>query len=104
MSAHRRSPRPLSLALEDMSDELAPETLLAEAQRAWASVVGAAIATEAAPTRERRGVLTVACSAAVWAQELDLMAPVIIERLNGVLRTGQITRLRCIATPLEGNR
>ena len=26
------------------------------------------------------------CSSAVWAQELDLMAPDLIERLNGLLR------------------
>jgi hypothetical protein len=44
-------------------------------------------------------VLTVSCSASVWAQELDLMAPVIIEQLNSRLRRGEITRLRCVAVP-----
>jgi predicted nucleic acid-binding Zn ribbon protein len=95
----RRSPRRFSLALDRIRDELAPETLLADAQRAWLDAVGAAIAAEAAPTAERDGVLTVSCSASVWAQELDLMAPTILERLNGRLRGAQITRLRCVAVP-----
>ena len=30
-------------------------------------------------------MLTVSCSASVWAQELDLMGPAIVERLNGLL-------------------
>jgi len=44
-------------------------------------------------------MLTVACSASVWAQELDLMAPSILPRLNARLRAGEITRLRCVAVP-----
>jgi predicted nucleic acid-binding Zn ribbon protein len=75
-----------------------PETLLAEVQAAWPATVGDAIATEAQPVAERAGVLTVACAASVWAQELDLMAPEIMERLNGSLERGQIVRLRCVTT------
>lgn len=86
-------------ALERFRDELAPQTVLAEAQRAWAESVGDAIAGEARPTTERNGVLTVSCSGSVWAQELDLMAPVILERLNGIMRGARITRLRCVAVP-----
>jgi hypothetical protein len=37
----------------------------------------------------------------VWAQELDLMAPTILERLNSCLRAGEITRLRCVAVPVR---
>jgi predicted nucleic acid-binding Zn ribbon protein len=96
---YRRSPRPLSLALDRVRDDLAPQTLLADAQRAWPRAVGPAIAAEAQPTGERGGTLTISCSASVWAQELDLMAPAILERLNGLLGRGQITRLRCVATP-----
>ncbi len=101
MSNWRRSPRPLGLALDGMRDELAPDTLLAEIQRIWPGAVGAAIAAEAAPTAERAGVLTISCSASVWAQELDLMGPVIVERLNGSLERGSVTRLRCVALPRE---
>jgi predicted nucleic acid-binding Zn ribbon protein len=87
----------MTFALEALRDDLAPATVLAAVQRAWPEVVGAAIAAEAAPSAERRGVVTVSCSAAVWAQELDLMAPAILARLNGRLGGAQIERLRCVA-------
>jgi predicted nucleic acid-binding Zn ribbon protein len=82
-----------------MRDELAPETLLAEVQQAWPQAVGPVIAAEARPSSERGGVLTISCSASVWAQELDLMAPAILEQLNALLRGGQVSRLRCLAVP-----
>jgi predicted nucleic acid-binding Zn ribbon protein len=99
VSPYRRGPRSLALALEEVTDELAPPTLLADVQRVWLHAVGPAIAGEAQPTAERGGVLTVSCSASVWAQELDLMAPVLLEQLNGLLRGSRITRLRCVAVP-----
>ncbi|MGA2926704.1 MAG: DUF721 domain-containing protein [Solirubrobacteraceae bacterium] len=101
MSAQRRGPRPLASALDALRDELAPETLLSEVQQIWHETVGEAISIEAKPTAQRGGVLTVSCSGAVWAQELDLMAPAIIDRLNGALRAGRIVRLRCVALPPE---
>jgi predicted nucleic acid-binding Zn ribbon protein len=87
----------METALALLADELAPETLLAEVQRVWPQVVGPSIAAQAQPTAERGGVVTVSCSASVWAQELDLMSVAIIERVNGALRFGAITRLRCVA-------
>jgi predicted nucleic acid-binding Zn ribbon protein len=82
-----------------VAGEVAPDSLLADVQRAWRDAVGAAIAAEAQPTAERGGVLTVSCSGSVWAQELDLLSPVLIERLNSVLRRGEIVRLRCVTVP-----
>jgi len=99
VTTYRRSPRPLSLALDHVRDELEPASLLAEVQRVWPGAVGVAIAGEAQPTAERAGVVTVSCSASVWAQELDLMAPAILERVNLALRGGRISRLRCVALP-----
>jgi len=84
-------------AFGELADELAPATLLAQVQRVWPATVGEAIAAEAQPTAERGGVVTVSCSASVWAQELDLMAPQIIARLNSGLADGQVQRLRCVA-------
>ena len=97
MSLRRRSPRALSVALDPLRRDWAPETLLAQVQRAWPEVVGAAIAAEARPERERGGVVTVVCSASVWAAELDLMAPTIVGRLNGSVTLGRVTRLKCVA-------
>jgi predicted nucleic acid-binding Zn ribbon protein len=104
MTRSRRSPRPLSFALEQIQDELAPATLLSSAQRAWRGVVGDVIAAQATPISEHGGVLTVSCSASVWAQELDLMAPTILTALNEALSDGQITRLKCVAVPARGPR
>ena len=97
MSPYRRGPRSIDTALGSLADDLAPETLLAEVQRVWPSVVGEAIATEAQPTGERGSSITISCSASVWAQELDLMAAQIIPRLNARLSSGTVQRLRCVA-------
>jgi predicted nucleic acid-binding Zn ribbon protein len=97
MRRHRRSPRSLSFALEDFRDGVEPDTVLAGVQRVWPAAVGSAIATEATPSAERGGVLTVSCTASVWAQELDLMGPAILARLNELLGTQAIKRLRCIS-------
>jgi hypothetical protein len=40
-------------------------------------------------------VLTVRCEAAVWAQELELIAPELIPRLNAALGGEDIRELRC---------
>ncbi len=98
MTLYRRSPRPVAAALAPLRDAWTPATLLGEIQAVWTDTVGQAIAAEAQPASERGGVVTVACSAAVWAQELDLLSATLIERLNGRLRGGRITRLRCAVT------
>jgi predicted nucleic acid-binding Zn ribbon protein len=99
VSPSRRGPRPIAIALEVARGDWAPETLLAEVQRAWSGVVGAPIAAEATPIREQAGTVTVSCSASVWAQELDLMGPSIVARLNSELGADRIKRLRCVAVP-----
>ena len=94
---YRRSPRSMQKALGALADDLAPQTLLGEIQRVWPATEGASIAAQAQPTAERAGVVTVSCAASVWAQELDLMAPQIIARLNETLPSGGVARLRCVA-------
>ena len=95
----RRAPRPVAFALEQLTETLAPATPLAAVQRVWAQVVGAGVAAEASPTGLRAGVLTVACRASVWAQELELMGPELVARLNAELGSDELVRLRCKATP-----
>jgi len=92
----RRAPRPLANAIGPLREALAPKTLLAEVQRAWPAAAGTAIAREASPVSERGGVVTVACAASVWAQELDLMAPLLMEKLNAAIDVGEVKRLRCV--------
>ena len=98
----RREPRALSHAVAALADRLAPQTTLAEVQRVWPEAVGEVIAAQAEPTRERDGVLTVTCASAVWAQELDLMAPELTERINASLGTDGVRSLRCSSAPARG--
>jgi predicted nucleic acid-binding Zn ribbon protein len=81
----RSGPRPLAAALEQLGHQASPPTLLARVQAAWTEVVGPAIAAEAQPVGERSGTVTVACRSAAWASELELLAPDLLERLNGAL-------------------
>jgi predicted nucleic acid-binding Zn ribbon protein len=91
----RAAPRSISLAVESLTRVIAPATILAGVQEVWERAAGPAIAAAARPTAERGGVLTVTCSAAVWAQELDMMAPELVLRLNAALGTEAIRELRC---------
>ncbi len=83
------------MALEDLNSTLTPATTLARVQKIWERVAGPAIAASARPTSERDGILTVTCTAAVWAQELDLMSSELIPRLNTALGAQDIRELRC---------
>jgi predicted nucleic acid-binding Zn ribbon protein len=91
----RTAPRTLSTALERLTSGLAPATTLARVQEVWEQAAGPAVAAAAQPTAERGGVLTVTCEAAVWAQELDLMAGELTDRLNASLGAETIRELRC---------
>jgi predicted nucleic acid-binding Zn ribbon protein len=91
----RSAPRRLSVALDGITGTLAPASTLARVQEAWGRAAGSAIADAAAPSAERDGVLTITCSAAVWAQELELMAPELLGRLNAALGAELLHKLRC---------
>ena len=96
----RHSPRRLGDALGDVGPERAPETLLAAVQWAWREVAGESVADQADPVAERERVVTVACRSATWAQELDLLAPELLGRLNTRLKAsgaGPVERLRFTA-------
>ena len=91
----RPAPRPLAAALEGLMPDLAPGTRLALVQQHWERAAGPVIAAQARPTGEREGVVTLTCSASVWAQELDLMADELISRLNASLGEDAVRGLRC---------
>ena len=92
---NRSAPRRLAPALHGLAAELAPASTLGRVQEAWSAAAGPAIAAAATPTAERDGVITVTCSAAVWAQELELMAPELLGRLNAALGGAPLHKLRC---------
>jgi predicted nucleic acid-binding Zn ribbon protein len=91
----RPAPRRLAAPVEALTAELSPATTLARVQELWERILGPAIAGSARPTAERDGVLTVICEAAVWAQELELMGPELVARLNAELGENTLRRLRC---------
>jgi predicted nucleic acid-binding Zn ribbon protein len=91
----RLAPRRLAVGVQAFTADLAPATTLARVQEIWERVLGPAIAASARPSAERNGVLTVICEAAVWAQELDLMAPELIGRLNAERGEDTLRQLRC---------
>jgi predicted nucleic acid-binding Zn ribbon protein len=90
----RLAPRPLSSALADALPAARPAGLLAEVQSAWPLVAGTVLAGAAAPVSERSGTVTMACESAVWAQELELLAADLTERLNEAVEGGRVERLR----------
>jgi predicted nucleic acid-binding Zn ribbon protein len=80
--SRRRAPRQASPAIRAARDRAAPRTGLAAVQAAWRQAVGERMAAVATPVSERSGTVTVECSDAVWAQELDLMQEQLLERLR----------------------
>lgn len=67
--------------IEGLTGEIAPSTPLAAVQLVWDEVVGERIAAVTEVVEEREEVLVVRCESAVWAQELEMMAPRIRARL-----------------------
>jgi predicted nucleic acid-binding Zn ribbon protein len=84
----RRAPRQAGEAFRVARDLAAPKTGLASVQANWLAAVGAQIAEVAQPISERSGTLTVECTNAMWAQELDLMQSQLLERLKEALGEG----------------
>ena len=95
--SRRRAPVPIAGAVERLAAQLEPLTPLAAVQRTWPGVVGAVVAAECSPVGERAGVVTVACRSAVWAQELTMLAPELVGRLNAELGPGAVAELKCTA-------
>lgn len=91
----RRVPRALSIAVGELAAALEPATPLARVQRVWRDAVGEDVAQAARPVAERDGVLTIACSDAVWSAELQMLSPQLAKQLNAALGAPLIGSLRC---------
>jgi predicted nucleic acid-binding Zn ribbon protein len=94
-----RGPRPAGDAVRALAERLAPRSTLGDVQRVWDATVGESLAAVAQPTAEAGGTLTLTCESSVWAQEIDLMARDLLERLNEALGSPRITALRCQSVP-----
>ncbi len=100
----RLAPRLLANALENVLPDVAPATLLAQVQAAWGEVAGARLAEAAAPVSEREGVVTVACESGMWAQELELLGPDLLSRLETALGARSVTKLRFVTGSAPNRR
>jgi hypothetical protein len=89
----------VALAIDALTEAVAPKTLLAEVQRAWPVAAPAPFDRHAEPVSERDGTITVACHSAVLAQELDLLSEPVIAALNEALGRPAVRRLRPQAAP-----
>jgi len=67
--------------------------LLARIQARWADAAGAVLGAATQPVAERDGVVTVRCESSLWAQELELLAPDLLLRLNGPPGSGERPRV-----------
>lgn len=76
--------------------ELTPATKAAMVVLRWPEFVGPVIAAHARPEGVKRGVLTVAVESSVWATELSLHVPLLLERINGALGEGVVTDVRFV--------
>jgi predicted nucleic acid-binding Zn ribbon protein len=94
--SRRVTPKPLGDSIRALRTEVQPQTPLAAIQAVWPDAVGARVAAEARPVRERDGTVTVECRAATWAQELDLLHDELLERVNEALGSQVISRLRMV--------
>lgn len=104
MTEKKTTPTPLSEALASYFKQAG---LTKRVQRAgiieeWAVLVGPQIAAVTAPESVTPdGVLRVRVATAPWANELSLMAPKILARLNAG-RSGRVKEIRWVPGPLEG--
>jgi predicted nucleic acid-binding Zn ribbon protein len=90
----RRAPRSLSFALARVTAGLEPATTLARVQGCWADAVGEGLARVSQPVSERDGVVTLACEDAMWANELELLGPDLLEKLHATLGDVSVVQLR----------
>ena len=97
-----REPRQIADALARVTAKAAPATTIARLQGCWESVAGPVIAAEAEPVSERSGVVTVACRSAVWANELELLAPGLVNGLNDALGATAVGSLRFVVRAPTG--
>lgn len=102
--SRRQGPRSIAAALDAVVARAAPQTVLARVQGVWSEAVGPAVAAQAQPVSERGGVVTVECSASVWAQEVELLAPRLLERLREVLGDAAEVQSLRVRTAPRGRR
>ena len=90
----RAAPRPVATALERLTADIVPATLIAEVLRVWPAAAGEALRGRLHADRGGQGRAARGCQSAVWAQELDLFSERVLERLDDLLDGERVERMR----------
>ena len=98
----RRAPRPLADALGPFTAALEPASPLARAQGCWEQVVGPAIAAHASRSASVAGSCRWPATEAVWAAEVDLLGPSLVDALNTAIGTSALRSVRARNRPPTG--
>jgi predicted nucleic acid-binding Zn ribbon protein len=103
MTKKKTDPAPLSEALTSYFKQVGLTKRVQQAGivEQWAELVGPQIAAVTAPESVTPdGLLRVRVASAAWANELSLMSPKILARLNAG-RTGRVKEIRWMPGPLS---
>lgn len=103
MSRHRRRvPSKAGDVIGQLAATVQPQSLLGDVQRVWPRVAGDQVARVASPTGAARGVVTIACADAGWANEVSMLEPALLEAFATHLGAGVVHRLRVQVVPAVG--
>ncbi len=88
-------PRPFGAAIRDLLAERGWERQAAVGGvfGNWARIVGREVAEHTTPTAFEDGVVTIVADSATWAQQVRLLAPTLVKRLNEELGDGTVRRV-----------
>jgi hypothetical protein len=94
-----KAPETLEAVIERAGEDRFARNRPPVAERIWRDAVGLRIAERARPVSLERGVLTLRVATSVWANELSLLAPTILERL--LAARIPVTELRFRVGPID---
>lgn len=94
-----RAPESIETVIDRAGEDRFARNRPVVGERIWRDAVGLRIAERARPLSLERGVLTLRVTTSVWANELSLLAPTILERLRA--QSVPVRELRFRVGPIE---
>lgn len=98
---HLSAPEPLETVLDRAGENRFARRQLPIPLAVWRQAVGPRIADKARPIALERGVLVIKVTTSVWANELSMLAPKILEKLGALVPHLSIKSLRFRVGPLD---
>ena len=89
-------PRPFGAAIRDLLAERGWEqqAAIGGVFGNWADIVGKEVAEHTTPTSFEDGEVVIAADSSAWAQQVRLLAPTLVRRLNEELGDGTVRRVK----------